>query len=107
MNWRRGLLIGVIIWAAPGCDNVAIFDRSEPFENYDEFEAQLTKSYSRKPPEYSRAYRLMKRGAADAWLATIHGYPDNGAVCAELIEPYNNDPSLSVMSGTYYCEAIE
>lgn len=42
-----------------------------------------------------------------AYLGTIHGYPNNLVVCEELIEPYNSDPSLTIIpGGTYYCEVL-
>jgi len=41
-----------------------------------------------------------------SYLATFHGYADNLKVCKEVIAPLNNDPSLSVISGTYFCEAL-
>lgn len=42
-----------------------------------------------------------------AYLGTIHGYPDNVSVCEELIAPYNEDSSLTIIpGGTYYCEVL-
>lgn len=42
-----------------------------------------------------------------AYLGTIHGYPNNLSVCEELIAPYNEDASLSVIpGGKYYCEVL-
>ena len=41
-----------------------------------------------------------------AYLATIHGYPNNLSVCKELIAPYNKDSSKSVIAGEYYCEEL-
>lgn len=42
-----------------------------------------------------------------AYLWTIHGYPDNKSVCEELISPYNEDPSLTIIPGSiYYCETL-
>lgn len=41
-----------------------------------------------------------------SYLLTIHGYPDNLSVCEEIIAPYNEDPSLSVIPGKYYCEVL-
>lgn len=42
-----------------------------------------------------------------SYLGTIHGYPNNLAVCEELIAPYNEDPSLTTIPGsTYYCEVL-
>lgn len=44
--------------------------------------------------------------SAVSYLSTIHGYPDNLGVCKELIAPYNEDPSLSVIPATYFCEVL-
>ena len=42
-----------------------------------------------------------------AYLGTIHGYPNNLQVCEELIEPYNKDPSLTIIPGSrYFCEVL-
>ena len=41
-----------------------------------------------------------------AWLATIHGYPDNRSVCEDLIAPYNTDPDLPVLPGIYFCREV-
>lgn len=46
-------------------------------------------------------YAIMKNGTDH--LATIHGYADDKSVCLELIKPYNEDPSLSSLPGTYTC----
>jgi hypothetical protein len=42
-----------------------------------------------------------------AYLATVHGYPNNRQVCEELIAPYNSDPSLTTIpGGRYFCEVL-
>jgi hypothetical protein len=46
-------------------------------------------------------YAVMKNGTDH--LITIHGYDDDLGVCLKLIEPYNNDLSLSVLPGKYTC----
>lgn len=46
-------------------------------------------------------YAVMKNGTDH--LMTIHGYADDLSVCMQLIEPYNKDPSLSTLPGTYSC----
>jgi hypothetical protein len=43
----------------------------------------------------------MKNGTD--YLITVHGYPDDLAICMDLIKPYNEDPSLSVLPGEYSC----
>lgn len=75
--------------------------------NLNEYEANLKETLRDKPAGKSDAYALMKdTSVGPAWLATIHGYPSNLSVCEELIAPYNEDPELSVIGGSYYCEAI-
>jgi hypothetical protein len=46
-------------------------------------------------------YAVMKNGTDH--LLTIHGYSNDLDVCLRLIEPYNRDPSLSIMPGTFTC----
>jgi hypothetical protein len=42
-----------------------------------------------------------------AYLATVHGYPNNRQVCEDLIAPYNTDPSLTtIQGGRYFCEVL-
>lgn len=50
--------------------------------------------------------RLTSSQSETSYLGTIHGYPNNLSVCEELIAPYNEDSSPSVVSGTYYCEVL-
>lgn len=70
-------------------------------------EEGLQRQLSENPVGSSPAVMLRKDGAAgDAWLATVHGYPDNLTVCEQLIAPYNKDPNLSIMPGRYHCEQI-
>jgi hypothetical protein len=53
------------------------------------------------------ALALKKRSAGVvAYLATVHGYPDNRSVCEEIIAPCNKDTSTSVIPGEYYCEEL-
>lgn len=46
-------------------------------------------------------YAVMKNGTDH--LLTIHGYGDDLDVCLRLIEPYNRDPSLSIIPGSFTC----
>lgn len=46
-------------------------------------------------------YAVMKNGTDH--LLTIHGYSDDLDVCLRLIEPYNRDPSLSIIPGSFTC----
>ena len=53
------------------------------------------------------AVAIKKRSPAGVlYLITIHGYPTNMSVCEDLIAAYNKDPSLSVISGEYFCEEL-
>ena len=49
-------------------------------------------------------YALMKNGTD--YLTTIHGFGDDLSVCMELIKPYNENPSLSTIAGTYSCAPL-
>lgn len=46
-------------------------------------------------------YAVIKNGTDH--LLTIHGYSNDRDVCLRLIEPYNKDPSQSVLPGSYTC----
>ena len=73
----------------------------------DDYEAALRETLQNTPLGKAEAYALMKNTVAGpAWLATIHGYPDNLSVCEELIQPYNEDKSLSTLPGEYYYECV-
>ena len=49
-------------------------------------------------------YAFVKNGiAGKEYLLTIYGYANDKAVCESLARQYNNDPSLSVVKGTYEC----
>jgi len=75
--------------------------------NLTEFNEDLREVLATKPAELGRPAALMKDGAGGPdWLATVHGYPNNREVCEEIVKPYNEDPELSVIPGTYYCEEI-
>ncbi len=70
-------------------------------------ERQLREFLKSHPVATGAPVALMKRNAAgDAWLVTVQGYADNMGTCTQLIEPYNSDPSLSALPGTYYCDPI-
>jgi hypothetical protein len=50
---------------------------------------------------------LKKRTLGEvAYLATVHGFPNNISVCEELIKPYNEDSSMSTLAGEYFCEEL-
>ena len=46
-------------------------------------------------------YAVVKNG--NDYLLTIHSYSDDKATCEEIIKPYNEDPNLSVVKGSYEC----
>lgn len=76
-------------------------------ETAKEFDQQLQEAYWNRPDQLDPAYAIIKSGlGGDAWLATVHGFPDNRAVCMELIEPYQNDPSRSALPGKYTCRVL-
>lgn len=79
----------------------------EPRQSIASFDEQLAELYATKPQGSSRAYAVVKNGiAVPAWLATIHGYVDNRAVCEQLIAAYNEDASMSVLAGDYTCRRL-
>ena len=96
----------LLLFTMAGCSDRPVKERQ--VDTLAAFEARLATVYREKPSGYSRAYAIMKKGMGDEdWLATVHGFPDNGAVCEELIKPYNNDPSLSVLPGSYRCKLLD
>jgi hypothetical protein len=66
----------------------------------------LERFFRRHKIENKHAVAIKKRSVGEAYLATIHGYPNNLSVCEELIAPYNKTPSKSVVPGAYYCEEL-
>jgi hypothetical protein len=46
-------------------------------------------------------YAVVKNGTD--YLAVIYGMDDDLSVCMDLIKPYNENPSLSTLPGTYSC----
>ncbi len=74
--------------------------------SYEDYENRLREAYSNVPEGTTPAYAIRKRGVADSWLATVHGYPNNVSVCEELIAPYNANAELSALPGEYYCERL-
>ena len=68
---------------------------------------QLESFFRAHKVEGNHVVALKKRSlGVVAYLATIHGYPDNLSVCEELMVPYNKDSSGSVVPGAYYCEEL-
>jgi hypothetical protein len=96
---KRMLLVAVVVIVA-GCDSVSLTLGDSI--SADELEHFLRKHKVENNP----AAALKKRSMGVAYLATIHGYPNNLSVCNELIAPYNKDSSLSTVPGTYFCEEL-
>ena len=109
-SWILVLFIGFgfySAWLSSGAEAVDPMPSQNDSEMLSEFEARLGQVYRDKPAKYSRAYAIVKDGlGGEAWLATIHGYPDNRLICAEIVKPYNSDSSLSVFPGSYRCVAL-
>ncbi|ABC64628.1 hypothetical protein ELI_12680 [Erythrobacter litoralis HTCC2594] len=107
--WLTGLA-ALMLAACSGLANEAESEQmaSRDFESLSDFTDALEQTFKSKPLEYSRAIALIKDGAAGPdWLATFHGLPDNKSACEEIIQPYNEDPALSVVPGRYRCIEID
>ncbi len=80
---------------------------SDGEKTYGEYEAGVRDAYGQVPPGIDPAVAIVKRsGGIESWLATVHGYPNNREVCEQLIEPYNSNPEMSAVGGSYSCEAV-
>ena len=62
---------------------------------------QLKEYFSKHRVGSSPDYAVVKNG--DDYLFTIHSYRDDKATCEEVIKPYNDDPKLSIVKGSYEC----
>jgi len=62
---------------------------------------QLKEYFSKHRVGSSPDYAVVKNG--DDYLFTIHSYRDDKATCEEVIKPYNEDPKLSIVKGSYEC----
>jgi hypothetical protein len=70
-------------------------------------DADLESFFRNHPVDGNHVAALKKRSAGViSYLATVHGYPNNLSVCEELIKPYNENTSQSVLPGDYYCEEL-
>lgn len=67
----------------------------------DSDQGDVQRFFARHKIGSSPDYAVMKNGTDH--LMTIHGYGDDLGVCMQLIEPYNKDPSLSALPGSYSC----
>jgi len=64
----------------------------------------VQKFFSKNKVGSSPDYALVKNGIAGSdHLLTIHSYLNDKSVCEKLAREYNDDPSLSVLPGTYQC----
>ena len=62
---------------------------------------QLKEYFSKHRVGSSPDYAVVKNG--NDYLLTVHSYSDDKATCEEIIKPYNEDPNLSVVKGSYEC----
>lgn len=69
-------------------------------------DSELEKFFRKHTVDGNVPVALKKKGIAESYLATIHGFPDNMSVCNDLAEPYNNNPDKSVIMGEYYCKEL-
>lgn len=68
---------------------------------------ELKALFSKHRAGESTAYAVIKESlGTSSYLLTIHGYPDNGHVCRDLVAPYNSGASGSAIAGTYRCEPL-
>lgn len=92
-----GLLVAVSAAACSGGETLGNSITSEQLESF----------YKAREIDGVRAVALKKRSVGIvAFLATVHGFPDNLSVCEELIAPYNKGESKSDISGDYFCEEL-
>jgi hypothetical protein len=99
-EWFAHIALRIIAAAGPGADSGG--DLSE--EDLEDFFRRHTVSGNRA---VAIKLRFSVPTAGTAYLATVHGYPNNRQVCEELIAPYNSDPSLTTIpGGRYFCEIL-
>jgi len=100
-QWDRMKLVFLAITLIfTGCDTVTITQGTS-------ISAEELEQFFRKHQiDNNMPVALKKRSLGDGYLATIHGYPDNLSVCMQLIEPYNKNPKMSDIPGTYFCEEL-
>ena len=78
-----------------------IDDRNEVAKAKKITQEQLKEYFSNHRVGSSPDYAVVKNG--DDYLFTVHGYGDDKTVCEEVIKPYNENPNLSIVKGTYEC----
>lgn len=85
-----------------GCSQVGIL------ADHNLSEAQLKSFFRHHTISGHPAVALEKRSMGGvSYLMTIHGYPNSLKVCQEIVRRYNENPSLSVIPGHYYCEVLK
>ena len=96
---RLAILAGTILLM--GCDQVTVTTGdSIPSSDVEDF-------FRKHKVDGYPAVALKKHTlGGSAYLATIHGYPNNRSVCEQIIAPYNKDAALSVIPGEYFCEEL-
>jgi hypothetical protein len=95
---RRAILIAVYTSATllMGCD-----------QGSDLSDADVEDFFQQHTVEGNHAVAMKKRSlGTTAYLATIHGYPNNLSVCEQVIAPFNEGASLSDVPGEYFCEEL-
>lgn len=97
----KNTLVIVLAVMIAGCNQVTITTGDSVSE------AELEHFFRKHQVGRNHAVALKKNSLGSiSYLATIHGYPNNHSVCAELIVPYNKNASLSTIPGTYFCEEL-
>ena len=103
-HWAKDMkLVHMLIGATllMGCDQVTVTTgdtiASSDVEDF----------FRNRKVDGNQTVALKKRfPGGEAYLATVHGYPNNRSVCEDLIAPYNKDASLSVLPEDYFCEEL-
>lgn len=62
---------------------------------------ELLEFFSKNRVGPSPDYAVVKNG--HDYLILVYGYANDYDTCLQIIEPYNNDPNLSILPGTYQC----
>lgn len=106
---RLKLLLSLSFALCSCSDAMTEEDGASPTElELSDFHEDLSEIYRNKPSRWSKPVALIKHGMTGRdWLLTVHGLADNLSACEEMAAPYNDDPDLSVLPGTYRCEEID
>ena len=91
MNRISSGMVLIVVSALMGCDSGPTQITQDDLKAY----------FAKHRVGSSADYAIVKNGTD--YLATVHGYMDDGSVCEQLIAPYNKNPALSVLPGTYSC----